>query len=579
MKLFINIKNIIELTNSKSSILIIIFLMIINMSLEFLGLGIMIPILTLIIGSESSSNPEIINLITNYFGNPDQKTLLIWSVIFMLGFYFFKTFFQIFINWKIALFNGNLTRNLQTKLFNGYLNKSYLFHLDRNSSELLYNIQSEINYLSHVTQAGLAIIGDMFLMLGIFLLLVLVNPSLAIFTLLVYFSFGKFLDYFTKNKLSQLGKLREIHENSMFKNVLQALGGIKDVILYAKRTYFSKNFDFHANKRKSVFVSQGVIMQIPKLYYEFLSILIIAVIILFFVFSYKDLTQLMPTIGLFMLAAIRIMPSANKLSTSMQTIKFNLDVVNRVYNELKMIDKVLLSNDFSKKSAFDNVIEIKNLNFSYPKQEQTTINNFNFSIKKGETIGFIGESGSGKSTLIDILLGILKLSSGEILVDGNNIYNNLSGWQAQIGYVSQSVFLLDDTIKSNVAFGISEKEIDENKVLDSLKSANLNVFISSLENGINTIVGERGSKLSGGQRQRIGLARALYNNPSVLVLDEATSALDNKTESEVMKAIIDLKREKTILIIAHRLSTISNCDRVYSISKNKIELAPQNIGN
>lgn len=579
MKLFNKIKKIIELTNSKSSILIIIFLMIINMSLEFLGLGIMIPILTLIIGSDSSSNPEIINLIINYFGNPDQKTLLIWAVIFMLGFYFFKTVFQIFINWKIAEFNGNLTRILQTKLYNGYLAKSYLFHLDRNSSELLYNIQSEINYLSHVTQAGLAIIGDMFLMLGIFLLLVLVNPSLAIFTLSVYFLFGKFLDYFTKNKLSQLGNLREIHENSMFKNVLQALGGIKDVILYRKRTYFSKNFDFHANKRKSVFVSQGVIMQIPKLYYEFLSILIIAVIILFFVFSSEDLTQLMPTIGLFMLAAIRIMPSANKLSASMQTIKFNIDVVNRVYDELKMIDKALISNNFSKKLAFDNVIEIKNLKFSYPKQEQTTINNFNFSIKKGETIGFIGESGAGKSTLIDIILGILKLSSGEILVDGKNIYNNLSGWQAQIGYVSQSVFLLDDTIKRNVAFGIPENEIDENKVLDSLKSANLNVFISSLENGINTIVGERGSKLSGGQRQRIGLARALYNNPSVLVLDEATSALDNKTESEVMKAIIDLKREKTILIIAHRLSTISNCDRVYSISNNKIELAPQNIGN
>jgi len=579
MKLFIKIKNIVELTNSKSSILIIIFLMLISMSLEFLGLGIMIPILTLIIGSDSSSNPEIINLITNYFGNPDQKTLLIWSVIFMLGFYLFKTFFQIFINWKVALFNGNLTRNLQTKLFNGYLNKNYLFHLDKNSSELLYNVQEELNYLSHVTQAGLSIIGDMFLMIGIFSMLVLVNPSLAIFTLLVYFLFGKFLDYFTKNKLSQLGNLREIHENSMKKNLLQGFGGIKDVILYGKRTYFSNNFDFHANKRKSVYVSQGVIMQIPKLYYEFLSILIIAIIILFFVLSYEDLTQLMPTIGLFMLAAIRIMPSANKLSSSMQTIKFNIDVVNRVYDELKMMDKVLLSNDFSKKSAFNNVIEIKNLNFSYPKQEETTINNFNFSIKKGETIGFIGESGSGKSTLIDILLGILKLSSGEILVDGKNIYNNLSGWQAQIGYVSQSVFLLDDTIKRNVAFGIPEKEIDENKVLDSLKSANLNVFISSLENGINTIVGERGSKLSGGQRQRIGLARALYNNPSVLVLDEATSALDNKTESEVMKAIIDLKREKTILIIAHRLSTISNCDRVYSISKNKIELAPQNIGN
>ena len=497
----------------------------------------------------------------------------------MLGFYLLKTFFQIFINWKIAEFNGNLTRNLQTKLFNGYLAKSYLFHLDRNSSELLYNIQSEINYLSHVTQAGLSIIGDIFLMTGIFLMLVLVNPSLAIFTLLAYYLFGKFLDYFTKNKLSQLGNLRELHENSMFKNVLQALGGIKDVILYRKRTYFSKNFDFHANKRKSVFVSQGVIMQIPKLYYEFLSILIIAIIIIFFVFSYENLTQLMPTIGLFMLAAIRIMPSANKLSSSMQTIKFNIDVVDRVYDELKKIDKVLISNHFSKKSVFNNIIEIKNLKFSYPKQEQITINNFNFSIKKGETIGFIGESGSGKSTLIDIILGILKLSSGEILVDGKNIYDNLSGWQAQIGYVSQSVFLLDDTIKSNVAFGIPENEIDENKVWDSLKSSNLSAFISSLENGINTIVGERGSKLSGGQRQRIGLARALYNNPSVLVLDEATSALDNKTESEVMKAIIDLKREKTILIIAHRLTTISNCDRVYSISKNKIELAPQNIVN
>lgn len=543
-----------------------------TMIFEFIGIGIMVPLLGLVVNDDFLTKYSILNNFIQYIGKPNKQQILLYTIIIMLGFYLFKTFFLLYSQWYQAKFNSSITKQLQIRLYKGYLNLPFEFHLDRNSSLLLNNIQSEVNYLSHVTQAFMAILADMSLIIGVFFMLIFINLKVALSIVIFFSLFAYLLNVATRKKLHQIGKDREFHESLMFKNVLQGLGSIKDVILSGRKEYFVERFEDHAIQREKVFVSQGVILQIPKLYFELLSIFIIAMIVLYFVYSSEQLTMLLPTIGLFMLASLRIMPSINKLSLSFQTIRFAAPVIDKLYTELRLLSDYdsIKEKQSSEKLTFEKNICVKGLCYSYPGKGNSALAEIDIEILKGQTVGFLGPSGSGKSTLIDLIIGILKPDKGTIFVDGRNIQTNLRKWQNLIGYVPQTITLLDDSIRKNIAFGIPENEIDDLKIKKSIILSNLSSFIFELKEGVETQVGERGVKLSGGQRQRIGLARALYNDPPVLVLDEATSALDRHTEDEVMEAIRELKGNKTILIIAHRTSTIAHCDLLFLIDRGSI---------
>ena len=571
MSVFVKTKFLLRET-SRKRIFWLFFLLFFTMIFEFIGLGIMVPVLGLVVSDDFLTKYPILNNLIQYIGSPSKQQILTYTIIIMLVFYLFKTFFLLYSQWSQAKFNSSITKEVQIRLYKGYLNLPFEFHLDRNSSMLLNNIQGEVNYLSHVTQAFMAILADISLIIGVFFMLVFINLALALSIVIFFSLFAYILNVATRKKMNQIGKDRELHESLMFKNVLQGLGSIKDVILSGKQAYFVERFDNHAKEREKVFVTQGTIGQIPKLYFELLSIFIIAMIVLYFVYSSEQLTMLLPTIGLFMLASLRIMPSINKLSMSFQTIRFATPVIDKLYTELKLLsdyekNKKILS---SEKLIFEKNICIKGLCYSYPGKGYNALTEIDIEILKGQTIGFLGPSGSGKSTLIDLIIGILKPDKGNVFVDSKNIQTNLRKWQNMIGYVPQTITLLDDSIRRNIAFGIPETEIDEEKIKKSINLAHLSSFISELEEGTETAVGERGVKLSGGQRQRIGLARALYNDPPVLVLDEATSALDKNTEDEVMQAIRELKGNKTILIIAHRTSTIAHCDLLFMIDGGSV---------
>ena len=273
--------------------------------------------------------------------------------------------------------------------------------------------------------------------------------------------------------------------------------------------------------------------------------------------------------GLFAVAAFRLMPSISRILNAIQSLRYGLTVVDTLSNEVSQSysDRIFYNqNDFS----FNNSIEFKNVTYSYPGSQKSSLIYISLKILKGESIGVIGASGAGKSTLVDILLGLLSANEGEVMVDGYNIQNQLRQWQNQIGYVPQSIYLTDDTLRRNVAFGISNDEINEDAVLDAACAAQIDEFIKSLPLGLDTVVGENGIRLSGGQRQRIGIARALYHKPNILVLDEATSALDTETEQEVMQAVRVLKGKKTIVIVAHRMSTIEDCDRLYQLNDGRL---------
>ena len=370
---------------------------------------------------------------------------------------------------------------------------------------------------------------------------------------------------FSKKNLQKWGKIRQDQAELINKNLFQGLGAIKEIILTNKSKYFVDKVKSNNTNSASVTVKYLTLQSIPRLFLEFITIIGLAFFCFILILQDKPLEVFLPTIGLFAAASFRLIPSAGKIMNAFQVIKFFQPAVDLLYKEFKNVRNQSEKNSEFSKVHFANELIFKNINFKYPNTHKNALNNISFTIKRGESIGIIGKSGAGKSTLVNIIIGLLVADNGNILIDGCDVETSIEHLSKQVGYVPQNIYLVDDTIASNIAFGIDNNEINLLNLIDSIKSAKLEELISSLPNGINTIVGERGANLSGGQIQRIGIARALYNNPEILVFDEATSALDINNEVEIIKTINSLKGKKTIIFISHRPSTLSNCDRIYKI--------------
>jgi ABC-type multidrug transport system fused ATPase/permease subunit len=344
---------------------------------------------------------------------------------------------------------------------------------------------------------------------------------------------------------------------------------VKDVKILGREADFLEQYRLHTTSSMRVMRHLTTLQSLPRLGLEMLAVTGLAGLVLVMIWQGKPVASLLPTLGLFAAAAFRFMPSVNRVILALQTVRFSLPVIDTLHGELQLLDanKPPLSGGAFE---FQHELRLEGLTFRYPGVEACALQNVSLSISKGSSVGFIGGSGAGKSTLVDIMLGLLSPTSGAVTVDGTNIQNNLRGWQDRIGYVPQSIYLTDDSLRRNVALGLPENQIDDKAVARAIQSAQLEQFVKELPQGLDTLVGERGVRLSGGQRQRIGIARALYHDPSVLVLDEATSSLDTATESDVMDAVRSLHGEKTILIVAHRLSTVADCDRLFSLENGKL---------
>jgi ABC-type multidrug transport system fused ATPase/permease subunit len=310
-------------------------------------------------------------------------------------------------------------------------------------------------------------------------------------------------------------------------------------------------------------------MALPRLWLELLAVTGLAALVLAMIGQGKPLDALLPTLGLFAAAAFRLMPSVNRILTSLHSLRFSLPVIDTIYNEFRLLGATMAPQR-GERLSFDSGLALDQVKFRYPAAEALALRGVSLAIQPGTSVGFIGGSGAGKSTLVDIILGLLVPASGSVTIDGVDIQTNLRGWQDQIGYVPQSIFLTDDTLRRNVAFGLPADQIDEAAVLRAIRAAQLEQFVNDLPQGLDTIVGERGVRLSGGQRQRIGIARALYHDPPVLVLDEATSSLDTTTERGVMEAVRALHGKKTLLIVAHRLTTVEHCDRLFRLERGRV---------
>ncbi|MFM7828660.1 MAG: ABC transporter ATP-binding protein, partial [Actinomycetota bacterium] len=367
----------------------------------------------------------------------------------------------------------------------------------------------------------------------------------------------------TKPRMAALGKQRQKIQAPLMRYLLQGFGGVKDIQVLGRTEDFSRQYERQNLVVLGSSLRYSMIRSIAPMWTELLAMLGLPVVVWVMVWQGRAPERIIPLLGLFVVATWRFVPSINNVIGLINSLSYSKPAVDSLYGEFEYIksqDEIVKS-----QVSFNDRVELRNLTFSYANTPAPSLRDVSVVVRKGETVGFIGPSGAGKSTLVDVILGLLPPSSGELLVDGVNMHEHNLEWQSTIGYVAQAIYLTDDTIRRNVAFGIAEKDVDEAALERALKSAQLWEFVESLPQKANTIVGERGIRVSGGQRQRIGIARALYHEPQVLVLDEATSSLDIETETEVMSAIRALQGFKTILIVAHRLSTVQHCDRVYKI--------------
>jgi ABC-type multidrug transport system fused ATPase/permease subunit len=556
----------------KKTLLILTFLIFIGMLFEILGLGIILPIISLLNNPQNVYKYKISKYIFNLLGNPNNTLVLILSMSALAFLYLIKALYLTFLNWKQSQFSSNFTAHISQKLYEGYMYMPYKTHLERNSAILIRNIQNEVSIFTSLTQSIIFLSSEISVIGGVIILLISLEPIGAM--IIGLFLFISILFYYTISKkyISKWGEKRQEYSANISMNLMQGLGGIKDIKLMGKEKYFLKNFKIGNNKLSSINSKINTTDQLPRLYLEFIAVASLSGLIISMVILNKPVDKIVPILGIFVAAAFRMIPSVNKIMYSSQRVVYSMPVLDLLYNEFKMFREV-------NKNNFNNYLTInfkykfclKDIHFKYESSPHNTLKNINFEFYKGESIGIIGESGAGKSTLVDLILGLLQKNSGKIYVDNIELSEeNVSSWQKNIAYVPQSIFLIDDSIRKNIALGFEESEINEELIIKSVNEANLNNFIKDLPDGLNTIVGERGVRLSGGQKQRIGIARALYRQAEILVFDEATSALDNETEISVMNAINDLKNSKTLIVIAHRLSTVSNCHKIIRMSKGEI---------
>jgi ATP-binding cassette, subfamily B, bacterial PglK len=550
--------------------LVLLALMIVGMLLETLGIGLIIPVITLMMqGDLGVSYPVVANLF-KYLGQPSQTDLIVFVMLGLVGVYFVKNLFLAFLIWKQTHFVFDVQVKLSNRLFANYLRQPYTFHLQRNSAELIRNVSSETVNLTIAITSIQMLVAELMVLIGIATLLLLVEPLGALIVVVVLGTAAWGFHRITRKRISHWGVERQFHDGLRIQHLQQGLGGAKDVKLLGRESDFLAQFYIHNMKSAHVTKLQSNLQNYPRLMFELLAVSGLAILVISMLSQGRDMTVIIPMLGLFAAAAFRLMPSVNRILSSIQSLRYYLPVVNTLYEEIMLASPEPVSKQRNGSEVFRKNLCISNLIYQYPGAIVPALNNISLSIGKGETVGLIGESGSGKSTIIDIILGLLVPEAGFVEVDDQDIQLDIRQWQDQIGYVPQSIYLTDDTFRRNIAFGLPDDQIDNVAVKYAIQAAQLDDFVSSLPDGMETLVGERGIRISGGQRQRIGIARALYHDPDVLVLDEATSALDIETEVDVMKAVMALHGQKTIIIVAHRLSTVEHCDRLFRLGQGKI---------
>ena len=556
----------------RTQVIALFIFMLIGAMLEMLGIGLVIPLVTVLMQDDIEIKYPLIGSLIGYLGNPSQTILTIYSMIGLLCVYAIKNFFLAFLTWRQRYFAYCVRTDLGRRLFANYLYQPYSFHQRNNSAQLIRNISGEVSILtSYGINSMLIIATEAMVVLGILGMLIAVEPFGAGIVAVSVGPPGFLFYWILRSKVARWGKARQVHDGLVLQYLQQGLGGVKDTKVIGCEDSFVDEYDFHNKKSSKIAQWEQTLQALPRLWIELISIAALVVLVTSLSLAgEREASEILPVLGFFAAAAFRLMPSLSRIISALHGFQFSQPVIDVITKEITLEKEVQTFSVANRICVFTKDIVLHGINFTYESTKIKILDDVSIKIKHNQSIGFIGKSGAGKSTVVDIVLGLLSPDSGEVLVDGRNIQDDIVGWRSQIGYVPQSVFLTDGSLKSNVAFGVKEDDIDEEAVWLAIRSAQLEEFVNGQPEGLEAVIGERGVRLSGGQRQRVGIARALYHNPAILVLDEATSSLDVKTESGFMKTINDLHGKRTLIIIAHRLSTIKHCDHVYRLEDGKL---------
>lgn len=555
------------------------FLMILGSLLELLAVAVFNPFIEVMMQTENIQDDSFLHIMYRYIHFDRIENYLVLLSVAIAFIYLIKNIYLTFLQNKILSFSYHTRMNLATKLLTTYMSEPYTFHLSKNIAEMQRTLQTDTNQfmalVNSVLQLSVEVVTCM--ALGIYLFdtshsIAVVIGILLVLCVAVFFVISKRVS-------SKLGKQNEYYNAKLFQWINQSLGGIKELKILQREEYFIDSY--RENYKKLIWGARvnEILAAIPKYIVETVAMVgLVLAIIIKLMFGHGALDTFIPQMAVFAVAAFRLLPSVGKVNAYVNSIMYNKASLDMIYKDLKEIDKnqteqIKKEDEIRENnSKFERSILVDHVSYHYPDSDVLVLNNVSLVIPKGKTIALIGTSGAGKTTLADIILGLLPPTKGKILMDDKDVYEDLKSWRNKLGYIPQSIYLSDDTIRNNVAFGIYQNKIDDEAIWKALEKAQLKDFVLGLENGLDTFVGDRGVRLSGGQRQRIGIARALYHDPEILVLDEATSALDSGTEQAVMESIESLKGLKTMIIIAHRLTTLKNSDLIYRVENGNITI-------
>jgi len=555
----------------KESVFIIIGMLLIGF-LEVVGVSSIAPFIAVVSDPELIHNNYYLELAYQISGANSNNNFIILLGINVVVILLISNIFQAFMNWKVNRFTQLQTHRSAVRLLKYYLSRDYSFFLGKNTSELSKNILNEVDRaISGTILPIFLVFSKLIIALFLFLLLVYIDSIVAIISITILGGSYWLIYRIVRQRLSDIGIKGTKAQFQKFKTISEAMSGVKDIKLRGSEEEFIGRF-FLPSKLHAHYISQKVsIAMLPRYLLEIIAFSGIIGIVIFLILENRSSSQIIPIVSIYAMAGFRLLPALQQIYSGITTIKFNMPAFEILVDEFSQhIDRVKPRLN-QESIVFENELRLKDLSFAYSNSENLILNKLNLEIASNSTVGIVGSTGSGKTTLVDLLLGLLTYHSGKITVDGVQIdKNNFLEWRKKIGYVPQSIYLTDDTIKQNIAFSTPQNEIDIRQVKKAAKMASLDGFISTLPEQYNTLVGERGVRLSGGQRQRIGIARALYHNPEILMLDEATSALDGATEDAIMDAIHNLSHKKTIIMIAHRLTTLKEFDVIHIMSHGKI---------
>lgn len=557
----------------KIKMVLILITVVIGSFFELLGVAAFLPFVDIIMKPETIQEKWYLNFFYEAFSFHSTNAFLAGLAFAIMFIYIFKNIFMALQKNWIYKFSYGIQMKMSVRLLKTYIQEPYTFHLNKNIAVLQRSLQEDTDLFTKGIIHVMELVAEIAVCITIGIFLFIVSRSITGSVLVLLLVSILIFTTISKRFSEKLGKECQTYKANLYQWVNQSLGGIKELKILNREDFFIDSYRDNYKKYVQGLRINRLIAVLPRYFVEAICMtgLLLAVIVKMFWGQKDDFAVFIPQLSVFAVAAFRLLPAVGKINEHVADILYSLPSLDLIYHDLKAIEKEpTVKNREEMDWSFHKKIAIKNVSYHYPDAEEQVIDSASFEISKGKTVAFIGPSGAGKTTIVDIILGLLQPQYGKVYADELNVHKHQYVWQKSIGYIPQVIYLSDDTIRNNIAFGIKKEEIDEEAIVQALKKAQLYEFVDSLPDGLDTVVGDRGVRISGGQRQRIGIARALYHDPEVLVLDEATSALDNDTETAVMEAIDNLQGTKTILIIAHRLTTIRNVDVIFEVAGGKV---------